>query len=179
MTRRVSVALATALFVATVYLANWLVDRYGPVRVWPTALLAPAGVYVVGLAFVLRDYVQYQGSRLLALAAIAVGTGLSVFVSPSLALASACAFALSESVGLVIFWLAQRWTVAVAVALAGLVAAAVDSYVFLSLAFHSLAFFDGQFVAKVSLSLLAVPLVLGIRRFACRSNMALPDSAAA
>jgi len=161
--RRVAVAAATVAFVATVYFANWLVDRYGPIRVWPTTLLAPAGVYVVGLAFVLRDFVQYQGSRVLALAAIAVGTGLSVLVSAHLAFASASAFAASEVAGLAVFWALQRASLVAAVVAAGAVAAAIDSYVFLSIAFGDLSFFEGQFVAKVGLSLLAAPLVLGVR----------------
>ena len=45
--RRLTIGLAAVGFVATVYFANWLVDHYGPIRVWPTHLLAPAGVYVV------------------------------------------------------------------------------------------------------------------------------------
>ena len=161
--RRLSIAIATVAFIATVYLANWLVNHYGPIRVWPTELLAPAGVYVVGLAFVLRDFIQYQGSRWLAIGAIAVGTALSVFVSPKLALASAAAFALSEVAGLFTFWLLQRRALVAGVALAGVVAAAIDSYVFLSIAFGSLAFFEGQFVAKITMSLLALPIVLGVR----------------
>jgi uncharacterized PurR-regulated membrane protein YhhQ (DUF165 family) len=169
--KRVAVAAATVAFIATVYFANWLVDRYGPIRVWPTTLLAPAGVYVVGLAFVLRDFVQYQGSRVLALAAIAVGTGLSVLVSPDLALASAAAFAASEAGGLAAFWTLQRRSLVAAVVVAGALAAAVDSYVFLSIAFGSLSFFEGQFVAKVGLSLLAAPLVFGLRFVLPRSEL--------
>lgn len=162
--RRLSIAAATALFVATVYFANWLIVRYGPIRVWPTTLMAPAGVYVVALAFVLRDYIQYQGSRLLALAAIAAGTALTfVFVNHTLAFASAAGFATAEVIGLVVFWLLQKRSVAGAVLAAGAVAAALDSLVFLWIAFGSLAFFEGQFVAKVTLSALAVPFVLGIR----------------
>lgn len=162
--RRLTVASATALFIFTVYGANWLVQHVGPIRVWPTMLLAPAGVYVVGLAFVLRDYVQYQGSKLLALAAIAAGTGLSVLVSPTLAFASACAFAASEVVGLLAFWIGQRRSIVGSVLVAGVLAAALDSYIFLSLAFHSLAFFDGQLVAKLTMSLLAAPVVVLVRR---------------
>ena len=162
--RRLSIAAAVVAFIATVYLANWLVNHYGPIRVWPTNLLAPAGVYVVGLAFVLRDFIQYQHSKWLALAAIAVGTALSVFVSPTLALASACAFAASEVIGLSAFWASQRYSIVGAVLIAGALAAAVDSLVFLWLAFHSLAFFEGQWIAKVTMSVLAIPFILGTRR---------------
>ena len=100
---------------------------------------------------------------------IAVGTGLSALVSPTLALASAAAFAASETLGLVLFWASggnvggpQRLTLAVV--LSSVAAAALDSYVFLSIAFHSLAFWQGQFVAKVSVTALAIPFVLGARR---------------
>lgn len=168
--RRLTALAAAAAFVLTVYLANWLVDRYGPIRVWPTSLLAPAGVYVVGLAFLLRDTVQRLEGHLLALSTIAAGTALSVLVSPRLALASACAFAASEVLGLALFMLAggrrggpARLGVAVLVSSAA--AAALDSYVFLSIAFGSLAFFEGQFVAKLTVTALAAPFVLAARRW--------------
>ena len=169
MPKRPILILAGAAFVATVYFANWLVDHVGPIRVWPTTLLAPAGVYVIGLAFLLRDTVQRFGGQLLALGLIAAGTGLSALVSPTLALASAAAFAASETLGLALFWASggnvggpPRLTLAVV--LSSLAAAALDSYVFLSIAFHSLAFWQGQFVAKVSVTALALPFVLGARR---------------
>src|SRR5262249_39094783 len=119
-----------------------------------------------------RDYIQYQASRALAIAAIGVGTALSVFVSTTLAEASALAFLSSEVAGLLVFWLLQRRSVPLAVLVAGVVAAAIDSYVFLTIAFHSLEFFRGQFVAKVTLSALAVPVVLGVRLIIPRTEPA-------
>lgn len=169
MRRRLILVACSAAFVFTVWLANWLVSHYGPIRVWPTELQAPAGVYVVGLAFLLRDTVQRFAGAPLALVLIGVGAGLSVLVSPRLALASALAFAASEATGLVLFKAlggqngGPRAT-AGAVTVAQVAAAALDSYVFLAIAFGSLAFFEGQFVAKVSVGLLALPFVLGARR---------------
>ena len=163
--RRLTVAVALVAFVATVYAANWAVETYGPVRVWPTSLLAPAGVYFVGLAFLLRDTVQRLGSKRLALIGIIAGTALSVIVSPTLAFASAAAFASSECLGLVLFALLSR-RVAVAVGVSQVGAAALDSFVFLSIAFGSLSFFQGQFVAKLTLLALALPVVLAARRVA-------------
>ena len=133
--RRLTALTAAVAFVGTVYLANWLVQHVGPIRVWPTELLAPAGVYMIGLAFLLRDTVQRFSGQLLALAAIAVGTGLSVLVSPTLALASGAAFAASELVGLAVFWvgggnIGGPVRTGAAVIAASLVAAAIDSYVF-------------------------------------------------
>jgi uncharacterized PurR-regulated membrane protein YhhQ (DUF165 family) len=160
---------AAVLFVGTVYAANWLVNKYGPIRVWPTNLYAPAGVYVVGIAFLLRDTVQRLVGQWLALTAIAIGATLSVFVSPTLALASACAFAASELLGLGIFRglggnFGGRGRLLLAVVLASAAAAAVDSVIFLWIAFHSLAFFDGQMVAKLSVTVLALPFVLFARK---------------
>jgi queuosine precursor transporter len=167
--RRLTAVSAALAFVATVWFANWLVNHYGPIRVWPTHLLAPAGVYVIGLAFLLRDTIQRLWGVPLALAAIAAGTGLSVLVSPTLAEASALAFLASEATGLLIFRLLRGNTggppvLGMAVIASSLAAAAIDSYVFLSIAFHSLAFFQGQFVAKIMVTALALPFVFAARR---------------
>ena len=171
--------IAAVLFVGTVYAANWLVNKYGPIRVWPTTFYAPAGVYVVGLAFLLRDTVQRLVGQWLALAAIAVGAVLSVFVSPTLALASACAFAASELIGLGVFKAGGgndggRARLLAAIVAASVVAAAVDSLIFLWIAFgrDGLHFFDGQMVAKLSVTVLALPFVLFARK-------RLPSSGAA
>lgn len=176
--RKLTVAAALVAFVATVYAANYAVQHHDPIRVWPTHLLAPAGVVFVALAFLLRDTVQRLGSKRLALAGIAAGTILTfVFVSHALAFASACAFVGAECVGLVIFWALQR-RLLVAVGVSQVIAAALDSFLFLSIAFgvSSLGtYFYGQFVAKVALAALALPVVLLARRFASPE----PASAAA
>ena len=168
--KKIVVCSAWVAFVATVVVANWLVKHYGPVRVWPTALLAPAGVYAAGLAFLLRDTLQRLAGNYVALAGIAAGTVLSVFIAtPELAFASASAFAASEAAGLAFFWLlggtfGGPGRVLTALVTSSLVAAAIDSWLFLTLAFHNTAFFNGQFVGKVSVTALALPLVLLARR---------------
>lgn len=162
-TRRLIVAGAFAGLLASVYLANYLVQNVGIIRVWPTDLLAPAGVYMAGVAFLFRDTVQRLASVRLALLGIALGAALSWFVSPTLATASALAFTASELTGLIVLAALGRW-LAAAIGAAQLASAAVDSIVFLWIAFHSLAFFEGQFVAKVSVLALAYPVVYGWRR---------------
>lgn len=49
--------LAAAGYIGTIFAANWAVQRYGVVPVG-FGLMAPAAVYLVGLAFTLRDLVQ-------------------------------------------------------------------------------------------------------------------------
>jgi uncharacterized PurR-regulated membrane protein YhhQ (DUF165 family) len=53
-----------------------------------------------------------------------------------------------------------------AIAAAQLAAALVDSFVFLWLAFGSIAFWQGQTVGKLTVLALAFPVVYGSRRFA-------------
>lgn len=171
MRNRVIVAVTAFCFILTIWTANWLVKTYGPVRVWPTDLMAPAGVYMVGLAFVLRDILQRLAGNGFALVCVAVGIVLSYAdVSHTLAWASAAAFAASEVAGLVIFAglggvRGDAQKTAGATVTSSVVAACLDSYVFLTIAFGSLAFFEGQVVAKLSVTLLFLPVVLGVRRF--------------
>lgn len=174
--RRLIVPTACVAFVATVWAANYLIKHYGPIRVWPTNLYAPAGVYVVGLAFLLRDTVQRFRGALLALGCIAAGTLLTfLVVDQALAGASAAGFVASELVGLAVFLLLRGNrggppVLGAAVVCASVAAAAVDSLVFLSLAPERILgpnavhhFFEGQFVAKVMVTALAVPFVLAAR----------------
>lgn len=162
-TRRLIVGGAFVGLLASVYAANYLVQHVGTVRIWPWHLYAPAGVYMAGVAFLFRDTVQRLHSVALALFGIACGATLSLLVSANLAGASAAAFALSELAGLVVLWLLGRWLL-VAVVAAQLAAAAIDSAVFLWLAFGSLAFFQGQLVGKLTVLVLALPVVYGWRR---------------
>lgn len=164
-TRRVIVAASFAGLLVSVYAANYLVQHVGIVRIWPTHLLAPAGVYLAGMAFLFRDTVQRLASVWLALLGIACGALLSLLVSPTLAGASASGFALSEVAGLVVLAVLGRKLLA-AVAAAQLVAALVDSFVFLWLAYGSVAFWQGQTVGKLSVLALAFPVVYGSRRLA-------------
>lgn len=161
MTRRVIAAASLAGYIATIFAANWLITRFGVVDVapGPWVLMAPAGVYAVGAALVLRDLAHETAGLWWVLAAIAVGIALSALVaSPGLVLASAVAFGLSELLDLAVYTpLRDRgWTLAALVSSAvGLV---VDSVVFLWLAFHSLAFLPGQVVGKA----IAVVIAVGV-----------------
>ncbi|MBQ1164845.1 VUT family protein, partial [Streptomyces sp. A73] len=67
-------------------------------------LLAPAGVYAVGVALVLRDLAREAAGRAAILAAIAVGAARSwVLATPELAVASTAAFALSETLDFAVY----------------------------------------------------------------------------
>jgi uncharacterized PurR-regulated membrane protein YhhQ (DUF165 family) len=161
MTLRTGIPTAIA-YLATIVGANWAVHRFGVVPVG-FGYLAPAGVYFVSLALVLRDAVQYLLGKPVTLAVMAAGVLLSALVAgPQLALASGAAFAVSETLDFALFtWIAPRWALAVAVGgFAGLVA---DSIVFLTLAFGSLEFLPGQILGK-SYGVIIATVVITWRR---------------
>lgn len=154
LTRRVGIV-ALILYVATIWAANYAVQHYGFVSVG-FSLVAPAGVYMAGLALVLRNVVQRTLGRPISVAAILVGAGLSYWISPALATASAAAFLFSETADFLVYTpLADRGWVTAAVP-AAIVGAAVDSAIFLQLAFHDLTFWRGQFVGKLEMAALAI-----------------------
>lgn len=163
---------AFALFVGTVWLANWLVQHYGFVSVG-FGLVAPAGVYAAGIAFTLRDVLSATLGRYAVILAILIGAGLSLLIEAggtkpgghvAIAVASACAFLISELADLCVYEpLEQRgWTKAVVAS--NIVGALIDSAVFLWLAFGSLAFFKGQVVGKLWMTLAAVVVIFMVRR---------------
>jgi uncharacterized PurR-regulated membrane protein YhhQ (DUF165 family) len=152
-----------ACYIATIFAANWAIETFGVVPVG-FGLVAPAGVYFVGLAFTFRDLAHEQVGRRWIVVAIVVGAGLSALVSPTFAFASGCAFLFGELADFAVYTplRAQGWLRAVAASNGvGLV---VDSALFLWLAFGSLALLPGQVVGKVWMTLLAVALLWGARR---------------
>ena len=161
-TRRVVGLLAAAGFVGTVFAANWAINRFGIVSVG-FGLHAPAAVYFAGLAFSLRDLVQRTLNKAAVVVAIVIGALCSAFVSPHLAFASGTAFLVSELCDFVVYTPLARRRPLWAVAASNTVGAVVDSYVFLSLAFGSLALFWGQVVGKSWVTLATVALLVVIR----------------
>lgn len=176
----------TAAFAATIPAANWLIGNVGTECIPQGPCLlpvgfglhAPSGVLVIGAALVLRDMVHEAGGIKAALAAIALGGIVAwFFAPPALVLASVLAFVLAELADLAVYAPLRQNRLWLAVILSGLVGAAVDSAVFLWVAFGSLDFIAGQIVGKVWISVAALPLIWGARTYrkqleelACRSG---------
>jgi queuosine precursor transporter len=171
--RRTEGFLYLAAFGASIPLSNWMLGHVGVVcpasgpcllPVGP-GLLAPSGVLVVGLAFVLRDLVQRRLGKGWTLVAIALGAVLSAALAPpSLVLASGGAFAVSELADFVIYTPLQRRGLVLAVLVSSLVGLLVDSVLFLQLAFGSLDFLAGQVVGKAWMVMVSLPVVSWLRR---------------
>jgi uncharacterized PurR-regulated membrane protein YhhQ (DUF165 family) len=147
--------LSLIAYIGTIFAANWAIERFGVVPVG-FGLMAPAGVYFVGLAFTFRDLTQRTLGRRWTVLAILHGAGLSFFVSPDFAVASGVAFLFSEFADFAVYTpLAERRWVP-AVALSNVVGTVVDSVLFLWLAFRSLEFLSGQIIGKLWMTAAAI-----------------------
>ena len=164
---------AFVLYALTVVAANWFVENVGQ----PTpgggphtipvgfGYRAPSGVLWIGVAFTLRDVVQSSLGKAATIAAILVGASLSYLVAPSLAVASALAFLVSETLDFGIYTpLIERGRAVAAVTLSNTVGLVVDTVVFLQVAFGSLEFWQGQVIGKLWMTLLALVVIVPMRR---------------
>lgn len=161
-----------AAFIGTVFLANYLVGHVGTtcvpggpcvIPVWP-GIMAPSGVLAAGVGFTLRDLVQRRLGVRWSVIAIVVGAAASAAISPRLALASGTAFLLSELFDLAVYTPLQQRHLRTAVVASNLVGLAVDSAVFLTLAFGSLDLIAGQIIGKLWMTLAFLPVVEAVRR---------------
>jgi uncharacterized PurR-regulated membrane protein YhhQ (DUF165 family) len=134
--------------------------------------MAPSGVLMIGLALVLRDFVQEHAGVKGALTAIAIGGALSWFFAPGpLVVASVAAFLLAELADLAVYTPLRKRALWYAVAMSGVAGAAIDSAVFLWLAFGSLDYIAGQVVGKFWMSALVAALFFAS---ALRRNVTKP-----
>ena len=163
------IALLAFSYVGLVILANWLASKY-VITVPFTTYLAPAGVLCIGAVLVIRDWlnqlVRTRNVIYLMLAAgvasYAVGVAAGWTSLQKIAVASLVAFLISETVELLVFLPIRRRSLTAGVALSATVGNAIDSYLFLTLAFSSLAFFWGNFIGKMEM------IAVGVALTACR-----------
>ena len=154
-------------YIATIWLANWMISNVGNCIpdgpcVIPVGfeLTAPSGVLMIGIALVLRDGIHEVYGRKWGLGGIMSGALLSAAVSPALALASGVAFALSELGDMAVYEPIRKYSRPLGVAISGIIGGAVDSALFLMLAFGSLDFFAGQFVGKTEMALVGAGILV-------------------
>ena len=162
-----------ACYVGLVILANWLASAY-VVGVPLTPYTAPAGVFCIGAVLVLRDWIQ-QLRGLFWTMPLVYTAGLISWAAGDLAgwtalekiaIASVVAFTVSETVEAVVFTPIRNRNLSAGVALSGTIGNAVDSYLFLTIAFGSTAFFWGQFWGKSEMIAIGTVLTMMRRRLA-------------
>lgn len=149
--------IAFSAFAATIPAANWLISNLGTTCIpkgpclIPVGfgLMAPSGVFMIGAALVLRDWLHELAGWRWSLAAVLIGGVLSLlFAPPNLAAASAVAFTIAELADLIVYArLIGRKPLAVISS--QVIGAALDSAIFVWFAFGSLEFSAGTTLAKI------------------------------
>ncbi|MEV7669005.1 VUT family protein [Streptomyces albidoflavus] len=171
------VGIATLVaYIATIPAANLAVTHIGAVPVG-FGYEAPAGVYMVGLALVLRDLAREAAGRRAILAAIALGTVVSYFLAdPALAFASAAAFAVAEMMDFAVYEPLRTRGLLVAMLASNAVGLVADSLIFLRVAFGSFDFLPGQILGKAWMTLGAIAVLHFLRRRKITAAETLPPA---
>ena len=177
--RRIAIV-ALALYVGAIVLANYMIVHGLPgatatpfhTYTLPTlfGLVCPAGTYMAAFSFPLRDVVQRGGGRWLGVLAILLAALVSWWVSdPTIAVASGGTFLISESLDFLVYTpLQRRWFVPAVIA-SGIVAAVVDSLVFLQ--WSGIGYGHGELAGLIVAKLLVVTLVGGPLAFGLRRRL--------
>jgi uncharacterized PurR-regulated membrane protein YhhQ (DUF165 family) len=155
---------ASIAFLATILAANYVTTEYGMVPVG-FGLMATAGTYFAGLAFVLRDSVHKLGGRRLMFAVLIAGALLSYLISdPFIALASGVAFLVSETADAAVWQPLERKGYIRAAVASNTVGAVIDTFLFLWIAGFPIAnAWQGQLVGKLAVTGVVVLVVLAVR----------------
>lgn len=167
--------LAFLIYAAAIAGSNYLITHVGiPVPGISThltpvgfGLYAPSGVWAAAVSFPARDFVQRIGGRSWGAAAILLGSALSFLVSvPQVAFASAVTYLGSETTDMLIYSPLQRRFFTAAVLVSGMIAAVVDSILFLHLAGlpSGSAAVSGLILGKVWVVLAAAPVTYMMRK---------------
>jgi uncharacterized PurR-regulated membrane protein YhhQ (DUF165 family) len=152
MSRRLQVAALIAVWLGAIVAANLTLTHWGPGWILPNAF------FLIGLDFITRDRLAdfWGTTRFVKMALlIAAGGALSYWLNRNaaqIAFASTVAFCAAELCEAVAYHALRRQPWADRAPKAALLAAAIDSVVFPTLAFHSFVFTVsfGQFCAKLA-----------------------------
>jgi uncharacterized PurR-regulated membrane protein YhhQ (DUF165 family) len=130
-------------YLGLVVLANWLASRY-PVSVG-FGRVAPAGVFCIGGVLVLRDWLQQLRGLLwtmllvyaAGLASWGIGDAAAWTRLEKIAVASVIAFTVSETLEAIVFTPLRKRSLTLGVGVSATPGNALDSWLFLQLAFGS------------------------------------------
>lgn len=146
-----------ALYIISILLANIVTTSFKPLEVM--GFLIPCGSFLIGLTFIMRDYVQIQHGRKMAYVVIVSALALSAIASLiigdglRIVLASAVAFALSEATDTEVFT-RLRAKLHNKIMFSGIVGGVLDSVIFTLIAGFPAAAIVGQMVVKLVMQIL-------------------------
>jgi queuosine precursor transporter len=158
------------LYIGLVVLANWLAATY--IVDVGFGYQAPAGVFAIGAVLVLRDWIQQLAGLWPTMAMVyaagliswAIGEVAGWTSLERIALASVVAFSVSETVEALVFTPIRNRSLTAGVGLSATVGTAIDSFLFLWIAFGSEEFFAGQVIGKLWMVAAGTALTLVRRR---------------
>lgn len=134
----------------------------GPCRI-PVApgFAATTGALPIAATYVLRDFVQRRFGLAISFCVVIMGAALASYLAPpALVIASGAAVLAAGFVDMIIYtWIARKHFVT-AVVTSSMISSAVDSAVFLWLAFSSIDLVAGQTLAKVWVILTLLPFTM-------------------
>jgi len=187
-TQRHIIFAAVALAALLDFSANWLA-AHALLTIGP--FLIPAGTFLFALAFTTYDFLRRQAGLRPTLAAIVLGFAVSVLYSVvwgggtgRVALAGIVALACSSTTDLLTQSVTLRWRIWQYVGASNAVSLLVDTVVFTTIAFAAfplevrLHIVEGQYLAKIAMTIVSIPLVYAARAWAERQATA-PAGAAA
>lgn len=170
-------AAALVVYVGAIVLANhWIVAGLPFGLSTPTpfhtytvpvgwGLVAPAGTWMIAVSWPARDLVQASSGRLLGFGAVVLGAAISWFIAnPTIAVASGLTLLASEGLDAIAFTpLRRRFVFAVIVS--SVLAAVLDSWLFLTLAGLGYSTLAGLIVGKLEcIALIGAPAAWMLRR---------------
>jgi hypothetical protein len=158
----VRAGLPVCAFAGTVIAANWATATFGVVPLGLLGLSVTAGTFAAGAGLVARDAVDEAGGRLAVAVAVGAGCLLSLLLAPAaIAVASAVAFTVAELVDWVVYRWGRRRSRPFGVVASSVVAAPLDTVIFLSLAGFPLAVSTvaGQWMVKVGLAVASAAVI--------------------
>ena len=139
---------------------GYVCEPNGPCKI-PIApgIMSTSGSFAIGFTFVLRDFIQRRFGVAVSACAVVMGAALAGYLAPpSLVVASGTGILVAGFVDLVVYTLLVRKNFVAAVVASSIVSSAVDSAIFLWLAFSSLDLLMGQTLAKTWVILAVLPL---------------------
>lgn len=166
------------------FAANWLAAHY-LIPIGP--FLIPAGTFAFALSFTIYDFLRRQGGITTAVAAMALGFAASIAYTllfggavGRIALAGIAALACSSTADLLAQTVTLRWPIWRYVLASNASSLAIDTLVFSLIAFagnpHLLNIVTGQYLAKIAMTAVAIPLVYAARRYSPASRYDLAVS---
>ncbi len=172
-THRIMLSTAIALAVLLDVSANWLAAHL-LLTVGP--FLIPGGTFLFALGFTTYDYIRRQYGLWPTLSAVVLGFAASMLYAAvwgggvgRIAVAGLLALACSSATDLLAQRIALRRPIWQYVLFSNAVSLLVDTVVFASIAFAALPpdarlrIIEGQYLAKIAMTLVSIPLVYGVR----------------